>query len=450
MANKKYDYLVLGAGSGGLASARRAASYGAKVALFEADQIGGTCVNRGCVPKKVMFHAASLAEDLQDLPAYGFEIERKGFDWKALVERRTAYIKRLHEIYHRNIEREGIDYIQGWARLIGPHTVEANGESYEAPHILLPMGGRPDIPHGIKGSEHGITSDEFFKLDQLPRRVAVVGSGYIAVEIAGILHALGSDVCMFVRSDRLLRSFDVMLQERLRDEMIAQGIHIHFNSAIESIEGKDGNELHFYCSNGLVHKGYDCLLWAVGRVPLTRNIGIETAGVEITREGHIVVDAFQNTTAQGIYALGDVTESPALTPLAIAAGRKLADRIFGGHNDARQLYDQIPSAIFSHPPIGTVGLTEREARSRYEDVNIYTAQFTNMFYALGDHKPKTAMKLIVHGKDEHILGIHLIGRNADEIIQGFAVALRMGACKADLDATLAIHPTSAEELVTLR
>ncbi|MCB9639922.1 MAG: glutathione-disulfide reductase [Myxococcales bacterium] len=450
METKTYDYLVIGAGSGGLASARRAASHGAKVALFESDKIGGTCVNRGCVPKKVMFNAANLAEEIEDMAAYGFQVEKKDFDWRALVHRRTAYIDRLHTIYHQNVERAGIDYVQGWARLVDAHTVEANGQHYTAPHILLPMGGKPDIPRGIKGAEHGITSDEFFQLEHLPRRVAVVGSGYIAVEIAGILNALGSEVSMFVRSDRLLRSFDVMLQDHLRDEMRAQGIQIHFNSAIESIEGKDGDELHFYCSNGLSHKGYDTLLWAVGRIPLTREMGLEAAGVELTRDGYVVADPFQNTTVPGIYALGDVTESPALTPLAIAAGRKLADRLFGGQKDARQLYDQVPTAIFSHPPIGTVGLTEREARAKYEDVKVYTSTFTNMYYALGEKKPKTAMKLIVHGEQEHILGIHLIGRNADEIIQGFSVAVRMGACKADLDATLAIHPTSAEELVTMR
>jgi glutathione reductase (NADPH) len=430
-----------------------------------------------------MWYAASLAESFEEMEGYGFSVEQKGLDWSALVTRREAYIQRLRSIYEQNLVKDGVDLIRGFARFVelsseerakldhmeeseegdAPsamhsasstplHTLEVAGEYYEAPHILLPMGGRPKLPSHIRGVEHGITSDGFFHLVNQPRNVAIVGSGYIAVELAGVLKALGSAVSVFARGHRLLGHFDVMLQEHLRAEMEAQGIKLHFDTVIESVEGRDGSELHFTCNNGERHGGFDCLIWAVGRAPLTRGLGLERLGVEMDESGHVVVDAFQQTTVQGIYAVGDITDSPALTPLAIAAGRKLADRLFGGKKEARQLYDLIPTVIFSHPPIATVGMTEREARSRYgdEQIKIYQTRFTPMYYALSSRKPKTVMKLIVQGEEERVLGIHLIGLNADEMIQGFAVALRMGACKADLDATLAIHPTSAEELVTLR
>ncbi|MEM1009001.1 MAG: FAD-dependent oxidoreductase, partial [Myxococcota bacterium] len=283
-----------------------------------------------------------------------------------------------------------------------------------------------------------------------PQRIAIVGSGYIAVELAGVLNALGTKVTLFARNNRLLRHFDLMLQEELCDEMKRQGIKIFFDTEIEGMKGERGKEIQFYCSNGKLHQSYDQVLWAVGRVPNTNHMELEHVGVERDQDGFILVDEWQNTSMPGIYAVGDATPAPALTPLAIAAGRKLADRLFGDIPDAKQPMDHIPTVIFSHPTIGTVGMTEREARTTFDQVKTYNTRFTNMYYAMTEHKPKTAMKVIVEGPQERVVGIHVIGLGADEIIQGFAVAMRMGATKADLDRTLAIHPTSSEELVTLR
>lgn len=445
-----YDYLVVGGGSGGLASARRAVKYGARVALVEAGRLGGTCVNQGCVPKKVMWNAAEAAERLHDAPGYGFDVEVRGFDWAGLKGRRDEYVARLNDVYARNLEVDGIDLIRGTAAFLAPDRVRVGDRVISAGHILIATGGRPRIP-AIPGAELAITSDGFFELRERPAHVGVVGSGYIAVELAGIFRALGSDVTIVLRGERLLRRFEPMLRENLMEEMTTAGVSFVSGIEIECIERTPSGALSFRGSDGELRAGFDCLVWAVGRVPNTEGLGLEQAGVKLDADGHIVVDGFQNTSAPRIYAVGDVTGVWPLTPVAIAAGRKLADRLFGGQPEARLDYDNIPTVIFSHPPIGTVGLTEDQARERYgTGVKCYTTRFRNMYHAVTERKTSTAMKVVTVGERQKVVGIHVIGIGADEMIQGFAVAVNMGATKADLDRTVAIHPTAAEELVTLR
>jgi glutathione reductase (NADPH) len=450
---RQFDLLVLGGGSGGLATAQRAAEYGARVALFEPARLGGTCVNVGCVPKKVMWNAAELAAALRHAPFYGFEVTTGGHDWAGLKRRRDAYVARLNGIYERNLEKKGVTTIRAAASFAGPNElVTTTGERFRAPHIVIATGGTPRIPV-LPGAELAITSDGFFELERLPRRVAVVGSGYIAVELAGVLDSLGSEVRMFVRYDGVLRDFDSMLGEKLLAAMRASGIDVVTRfvtialtrppgAATLALEGEDGRRFD----------GFDTVIFAVGRTPATAGLGLEKIGVVCSDAGHVVVDRYQTTSAPGVYAVGDVTGRAELTPVAIAAGRRLADRVFGGMVDRHLSYDVIPSVVFSHPPIGTVGLSEQAARERYpnEPIKIYRSEFVSMFYALTDEKPQTAMKLVCVGEDERVVGCHVIGLGADEMIQGFAVAVTMGARKRDFDDTIAIHPTSAEELVTMR
>jgi len=447
-----YDFLVLGGGSGGLAAAQRAAEHGARAAVFEPGPLGGTCVNVGCVPKKIMWNAAELRGTLDDAAGYGFDITVHGHDWLALKRRRDAYVQRLNGIYQRNLERRGVTWIPARATLAGPSEIcDATGERFRAPHVLIATGGHPQRPP-IPGGDLGIVSDGFFALEALPRRVAVVGSGYVAVELAGVLAALGSEVTVFVRYERLLRSFDTMLSTELMEHMRGAGIEIVTEAAPASAMRERGGTLALETADERVFGGYDELLWGIGRGPNTRHIGLETAGVALGEWGHVTVDRLQNSSAAGVYAIGDVTGHAELTPVAIAAGRRLADRLFGGQADRHLDYEMIPTVLFSHPPIGTVGLSEAAARERHTDqpVKVYTTSFLPLYHALTEDKPRTAMKLVVVGAEERVVGAHVIGPAADEILQGFAVALRMGACKADLDDTVAIHPTNAEELVTMR
>jgi glutathione reductase (NADPH) len=445
-----YDLIVLGGGSGGLASAQRAADYGAKVVLFEPARLGGTCVNVGCVPKKVMWNAAELGQAIADAPDYGFDVRVAGHDWSSLKAGRDAYVERLNGIYRRNLERRNIEVVASKGRFSGPHeVVDESGARYSAPHILIATGGYPNVPV-LPGAERGITSDGFFELESRPERVALVGSGYVAVEFGGVLRALGSEVALFVRFDGVLRYFDAMLSDSLMEHMRDAGIEIVTGAVPHALHG-DG-PLTLELEDGRRYGEFDALIWAIGRSPNAGSLALERAGITLTDRGYIPVDAFQNTEAEGIYAVGDVTGQAELTPVAIAAGRRLADRLFDGRKDRRLSYDLIPTVIFSHPPIGTVGLSEVEALQRYPDekVRAYKAEFVPMFHALTERKPKTAMKLVVVGDDERVVGCHIIGPGADEMTQGFAVALTMGARKADLDDTIAIHPTSAEELVTMR
>jgi len=448
---RQFDLLVVGGGSGGLATAQRAAEYGARVALFEPARLGGTCVNVGCVPKKVMWNAAELKAALSHAPYYGFDVKTGGHDWPKLKSGRDAYVLRLNGIYERNLDKKGIVTIRAAAQLRGAgEVVDANGEVYQAKHVLIATGGRPRIPP-VPGCELGITSDGFFELDELPRRVAVVGSGYIAVELAGVLQALGSEVTLVIRHDALLRHFDSLLAEKLMAAMTASGIEVVTKMNTVALARK-GASLSLEAADGRTFPRFDTVVWAIGRRPNVESVGLPTARIELDAEGYIAVDKYQNTSAPGVYALGDVCGEPELTPVAIAAGRRLADRVFGGMKDRHLSYDVIPSVVFSHPPIGTVGLTEDEARKRFPDepIRVYTSEFVSMFYALTEVKPKTAMKLVCVGADERVVGCHVIGLGADEMIQGFAVAVTMGARKRDFDDTIAIHPTSAEELVTMR
>ena len=445
-----YDFIVLGGGSGGLAAAQRAAEYGARVAVIEPARLGGTCVNVGCVPKKVLWNAAQLGRAFDDAGYYGFELTRQGHDWSVLKKGRDAYVARLNDIYRRNLEKKSIELIRSQGRFAGPNEIViSGGETLKAAHILIATGGFPTVPE-VPGAELGITSDGFFELDAQPNRVAVIGSGYIAVELAGVFRALGSEVAQFIRYDGVLRAFEETLGRHLMEHMLESGIEMITGAVPSGVESKNG--LILTTKDGRTFEGFDCLLWAIGRSPTTSGLELSLAGVQTDSGGYVVVDGYQNTSTDGIYAVGDVTGQAQLTPVAIAAGRRLADRVFNDQHERRLSYENIPTVVFSHPPVGTVGLSEAEARERYgyEAVRVYSSEFVPMYHALTEAKPKSAMKLVTVGDDERVVGWHVIGDGADEMLQGFAVAVSMGAAKSDLDDTVAIHPTSAEELVTMR
>ncbi|KAF9312997.1 Glutathione reductase [Podila horticola] len=454
---KIYDYLVIGGGSGGLASARRAASYGAKVALIEGSgRLGGTCVNVGCVPKKVMWNTASIAEAIHDAKEYGFpEVGPTTFDWNTLKHKRDAYIKRLNGIYERNLEKDSVEYISGLASFVSENSVTlGNGEEIHAKKILIAVGGRPTIPQ-VPGAELGIDSDGFFDLEHQPKRVAVVGTGYIGVELAGIFHALGSKVSIFSRTEEILRPFDPIIKDTLRKEMVKIGVEIVPHAQVKSLAKAENNAITLnYVSNGQEASAeFDTVLWAIGRHPNLENLAVDKAGVTLNNKGYVVADEYQETVIPDVYALGDVCGIEQLTPVAIAAGRRLSDRLFGPaqFKNAKLDYRNVPSVIFSHPTAGAVGLTEAQAIKEYgvENLNVYVSEFSGMYNAMKAHKTPSAFKLICAGPEEKVVGIHIVGQGSDEMLQGFAVALKMGATKADFDSTVALHPTSAEELVTL-
>jgi glutathione reductase (NADPH) len=444
-----YDFIVIGGGSGGLAAAKRAAGYGAKAVVIERDRLGGTCVNRGCVPKKVMYNAASVADMLHEAGDYGFDVTAQGFSWEHLKQKRDAFVQRLNDIYRRGLLMEGVSEMTGAAHFLDARTVEVNGERLRAPHILIATGAQRVTP-SIPGAELGITSDGFFELETQPRAAVVVGAGYVAVELACVLHSLGTKVSLLLRGETLLARFDASIREVLMEEMQKSGINIISSARIAAItRAADGLSVAL---DGERLSGFDTLLWAIGRRANTADLSLEQTGVALDKEGFVGTDDYQNTNVSGIYAIGDVTSRLALTPVAIAAGRRLADRLFGGEPEAKLDYTNVPTVVFSDPPIGTVGLTEQEARALYgvHAVKVYQTRFTSMYYAVPARRRPTLMKLVTVGEREKIVGCHLIGRGVDEIIQGFAVAVKMGATKADFDNTVAIHPTSAEELVTLR
>jgi glutathione reductase (NADPH) len=444
-----FDLICVGGGSGGLACAQRAAEYGAKAAVIEAHRLGGTCVNVGCVPKKVMWNAAGVALSLADAGDYGFEVTVGGNDWPALKRKRDAYVARLNQIYERNLLAKGVAYVRGAARFIDPGTLEVNGARLRAPHIVIATGGAPWVPD-VPGANLGITSDGFFELDERPRRVAVIGSGYIACELAGAFHELGCQVEQFIRRERVLSSFDTMLGKSLMREMRAAGMTIHERVLPAALREAAG-QLTYVAQDGREFSGFDCVLWAIGRTPNVAGLELGTTGVELDVANFVVTDEFQNTSVAGLYAIGDVTGRAQLTPVAIAAGRRLSDRLFGKMPLRRLEYSMIPTVVFTHPPIGTVGDSETQARAKYGDaVKVYMADFTPMYHALTSRKTHTDMKLVCVGPEQKIVGCHIMGTGADEMLQGFAVAIRMGATKRDFDDTVAIHPTSAEELVTMR
>ncbi|KAF9448895.1 glutathione-disulfide reductase [Macrolepiota fuliginosa MF-IS2] len=454
----KYDYVVIGGGSGGSGTSRRAAGYGKKVAVVEATPyLGGTCVNVGCVPKKLMWHAADLLEKIEHhAPGYKMlGIDKPHFDWAAFKPQRDAYIRRLNNIYASNFHKEGVEFHEGFAKLTSPNTVEVkrnDGSTYtlNADHITVAVGGRPVIPSDdeIPGASKGINSDGFFDLTEQPKRVAVIGAGYIAVELAGIFNALGSETHLIIRGETVLRTFDPTIQETLTPWMEKTGVNIHKTSHVTRVDGERGQTLTVVTDKG-EKIDVDCVLWAIGREPNTQDIGLKEIGVKLDGKGDIIVDEYQNTNIKNIYAIGDVQGKWLLTPVAIAAGRRLSNRLFGPpqfHED-KLSYDGIPTVVFSHPPIGTVGLTEPQARQKYGDaVKIYKTSFRSLYFSMieEEHKEPTVYKLIVVGPEERVVGVHLLGQGSDEAMQGFAVAVKMGARKEDLDNTVAIHPTSAE------
>jgi glutathione reductase (NADPH) len=447
-----FDYIAIGGGSGGIASANRAAMRGAKVALIEAKHMGGTCVNVGCVPKKVMWHGAQVAEAIKlYAPDYGFDVELKNFDWAKLVESREAYIGRIHQGYEGYLAKNGVTVINGFAKFVDNRTIEVNGEHYTADHISIAVGGRPSIP-SIPGAEYGIDSNDFFELKQQPRRVAVIGAGYIAVELAGVLSSLGTETHLFVRKHAPLRSFDPLVVETLVEVMEKEGPTLHTNAVPKALSKEADGSVTLHLENGQSHT-VDQVIWAIGREPVTDLINLEATDVATNERGFIKVDEYQNTSVKGIYALGDIMEGGIeLTPVAVKAGRMLAERLFNPElPDAKMDYNLVPTVVFSHPPIGTIGLTEPQAIEQYgeNNVKVYTSTFAAMYTAVTKHRQPCKMKLVCAGPDEKIVGLHGIGFAVDEMIQGFAVAMKMGATKADFDSVVAIHPTGSEEFVTM-
>ena len=445
-----YDVIALGAGSGGLSVVERAASYGQRCAVVERGKMGGTCVNVGCVPKKIMWFGANLSEMIDDAESYGFDLTRNGFDWSQLVARRQKYIGGINQWYHGYLKELGIDEITGEASFVDAHTIAVDGKTYTARDIFIATGTEPALPD-VPGVEHAITSDGFFELDQQPGRVAIVGSGYIAVELAGVLNSLGTEVTLYLRKQHVLGDFDEMLQKILLERLGQSGIELRIQCQIISIERDAAGKLEVQDTHGVGKQAIDQVIYAIGRRADLETLKLENAGVEVNERGFIEADRYQCTNQPNIYALGDVTGRAPLTPVAIAAGRRLADRLYDGQQDRHLDYELIPTVVFSHPPIGTVGMTEAEARHEYGDrIKIYQTRFTAMYNSISGHDVPTAMKLVCLDENEKVIGCHMIGPNVDEMLQGFAVAIRMGATKRDFDDTVAIHPTSSEELVTMR
>ena len=446
----KYDYdlFVIGAGSGGVRAARIAASHGAKVAVAEEYRVGGTCVIRGCVPKKLLVYASHFAEDFEEAAGFGWTVGETSFSWKKLIANKDREIDRLNGIYIRNLEKAGVEIIESRAVLKDANTVRlvADGREITAGRILVAVGAtpfRPDLP----GVEHAITSNEAFHLDALPGRIVVVGGGYIAVEFAGIFNGLGAETIQLYRGPLFMRGFDEDLRKILAEEMVKKGVDLRMNSDIVAIERKAG-ELHLKLADGDVLKT-DAVMYATGRVPNTAGLGLENAGVALGPKGEILVDRFSKTNIDSIYAVGDVTDRANLTPVAIREGQAFAETVFND-NPVAVDHSIIPTAIFSQPEMGTVGLTEAEARTRHGEIDIYKTSFRPMKGTLSGSDEKTFMKLVVEPASQRVLGVHILGPASGELIQAVGIAVTMGGTKAQFDATIAVHPTAAEELVTLK
>ncbi|HRP71190.1 MAG TPA: glutathione-disulfide reductase [Luteimonas sp.] len=447
-----FDLVVLGGGSGGLAGAFRAAQHGARVALLEPGELGGTCVNVGCVPKKAMWLASELAEHIALASRLGFDVAQSPrLDWPTFIASRQRYIHGIHASYRRRLDEAGIVLVPAHGRLHDAHTIEcSDGTALRAKYILLATGSsprRPDVP----GAHLAGVSDDFFHLRDAPDRVALLGGGYISVELAGVLQALGSRVDVYARSGRLLSHADAELTERLQENYHQQGIGLHFGYRLAAIEGEAGR-LELRDADGKASTAYEHVILATGRRANSDGIGLDAAGVAVDDDGNILVDDFQRSSVPHIVAVGDVTGRATLTPVAIAAARRAMDRVFDGQADAKLDYDDIPTVVFSHPPLAAVGLTEAQARERHGDdeVHVYHSTFRPMLQALADRPQHSLFKLVCVGDDRRVAGIHLLGEGADEILQGFAVALKKGITLADLRNTVAIHPTSAEEVVLMR
>ncbi len=446
--NRHFDLIAIGGGSGGLAVAEVAAKLGKRVAIIESSRLGGTCVNVGCVPKKVMWTAAHIADAVHDAAGFGINVGKPSFDWDKLVQGRNHYVEDIIQYWDGYVDESGITRIEGMASFVDKHSVEVNGDTFTADHIVIATGGQPMVP-SVPGAELGITSDGFFALEKQPNNIAVIGAGYIGVELSGVMSALGSKVTLIAMDEKVLPTFDSMIGDVLEKSMRDQGISIRLGSQVNALEKtKDGISVCSSTDDNI--DGFDAVIWAVGRSPNTRNLNLQVADVKMQQNGIIPVDDYQNTNIEGIYALGDVTGKSPLTPVAVAAGRQLADRLFNDNPNSKLDYKLIPSVVFSHPPVGTIGFTETEAQSQYGLLRIYETQFTPMRYALSEKPVTTAMKLVCAGDNEKVVGLHLIGDGVDEMLQGFSVAIKMGATKADFDSVVAIHPTSSEELVTLK
>ncbi|KAI6227164.1 Glutathione reductase [Aphelenchoides besseyi] len=448
---KEFDYLVIGGGSGGIASARRAREFKVSVGLIEFTRLGGTCVNVGCVPKKIMYNCAVHSEFLRDHADYGFDVTFNKFDWGVIQRSRDEYIRRLNGIYESNLKNSGVELIRGRAAFADDGSVEVDGVKYRGKHTLIAVGGEPHIPKDVPGAEFGTNSDGFFEFTELPKKSVVVGAGYIAVELAAILGELGSDTHLLIRYDRVLRTFDHTLSENITEIIDKGPVTLHKKTLVEKVEKNADGTLNVF-TNGTKIENVNKLVWCVGRDPLTKALNLDKVGVEVDEHGYIKADEYQNTSKSGIYALGDACGKFQLTPVAIAAGRRLSHRLFNGETENRLIYENIPTVVFSHPPIGTTGLTEHEAIAKYgkEQLTIYRSKFNPMYFAVCKHKEPTVMKLICAGAEERVVGVHILGQGADEMLQGFALAVKMGATKKQFDECVAIHPTSAEELVTMR
>lgn len=457
--NSHYNYLVIGGGSGGVASARRAAKHGAKVLLIEGKAMGGTCVNVGCVPKKVMWYASDLAHKLHQAKEYGFDVSPdllKSFNWEYFKPKRDLYIERLNGIYERNLTKEGVDYIYGWAKFNEQGSVDVTTRDNEkltftADKYLVATGGKPIEPTNIPGYELGINSDGFFKLTKQPKKVAVVGAGYIGVEFAGVFQGLGSETHLIIRGDTVLRNFDESIQTTITDHYVNIGVNVHKQSQVKSVTKLDNGLLKVELSSGDLIE-VEQLIWTIGRRSYL-GLGLEHVDVKLDEKEQIVVNEWQETSNPKVYSLGDVVGNVELTPVAIATGRKLSNRLFGPLEFAQQKQDftNVPSVIFSHPEAGSIGLSEKDLIAKYgeDNITVYRSRFTPMYYAMLTEKSPVYYKLIVHGSEEKVVGLHLVGDSSSEILQGFGVAIKMGATKLDFDSVVAIHPTSAEELVTL-
>lgn len=461
MADEHFDYLVIGGGSGGIGSARRAAQHGAKVAVIERDRLGGTCVNVGCVPKKVMFNAGAVQEVIRQASGFGFKVDGCSFDLKSLKEKRDAYVKRLNGIYATNLEKSGITSITGDATFVGEREIKVGDKTYSGEHVLIAVGGTPVMPD-IPGIEHTINSNGFFDLEEIPKKVAVVGSGYIAVELAGILQCLGSQVDIMIRRDLPLGAMEPDIVSELVSEMEATGVNFLKGEVNEISLAESGTKTITF-KDGKNYEGYDCVLFAIGRTPVTDSLNLAAAGVDTSARGEIVVDKLSATSAKQTYAVGDIiTGGIQLTPVAIAAGRLLSDRLFNKlpESEAALDYEDVPTVVFSHPPLAVMGLTEKQAIDKYgeDNVVVHRSTWVNMMYSReflvqdghGKKPPFTKAKLVCVGPEQRVVGLHMIGLNVDEMLQGFGVAMKMGATKADFDAVVAIHPTSSEELVTIQ
>ncbi|MBC3384988.1 glutathione-disulfide reductase [Pseudomonas sp. SWRI179] len=443
-----FDLYVIGAGSGGVRAARFAAGFGAKVAVAESRYLGGTCVNVGCVPKKLLVYGAHYAEDFEQASAYGWTAGEASFDWATLIANKDREINRLNGIYRNLLVNSGVTLHEGHARISGPHEVEINGQRYTAEHIMIATGGWPVIPD-IPGREHAISSNEAFFLKTLPKRMLVVGGGYIAVEFAGIFHGMGAQTSLFYRGDLFLRGFDGAVRKHLAEELQRRGLDLQFNADIQRIDKEADGSLKVTLKDGRT-LSTDCVFYATGRRPMLDNLGLENTGVKLDEKGFVQVNEKYETSEPSILAIGDVIGRVQLTPVALAEGMAVARRLFKPEQYRLVDYRMIPTAVFSLPNIGTVGLTEEQAREEGHEVQIFESRFRPMKLTLTDCQERTLMKLVVDANTDKVLGCHMVGPDAGEIVQGLAIALKAGATKRDFDETIGVHPTAAEEFVTMR